>query len=745
MKRKSKEAMGKGKKAEQSSRKDKCGCKKVGDCKKAQATLFAIIGLILVAGALTVAILTRENVPGEMEEKIAEMPVAFQPIRGYVDNCIIKMAAEGIKKLGMQGGYIDPIKSGLKQGASSTESDFVEYPPGSKVYVPYWWYLKSENECAGECEFGTKRPSLYREGGEPSIEGQMDDYVNENLKTCLQDFGALTEMGFKINEAGEPKTTTSVTANEITFKVEYPLEIVKEGTTTISEFFVSLPINMMRIYEQATSLANLQMEQQYLEKVVMKLLVAFGDIDEQMLPPTSGMTFEFGSTMHWSRSRTRELVKQMLGIYIQGLQVYNTLNYEPVTIIGQPRREAWYNSGMLVPATPDAEKIKVDYNYLDWWDIYFNINCNGEICRPESISTELLPIVGIQRYNFLYDISFPTLVEITDPDALNFEGYKFQLLLEGNLRNNRPMTTEFAQLEGISIRESSMLCDPNKRNSGNVTVIVKDDMGGAVEGAKVVYTCGKESCMIGQTNYTGGMTERFPICLGGTMELMEPEHLKKTLFLTTRIDEPVIVEAVLPKRQEVGYEVKKFSLVKKNGFWEIMADAQELGSKEEATIILTRIGAENDDDYGITGDYKKGDSNKIGIYQGKYEVNVQLMSGEPFKISKEICTKPNIIMGCDETQKIEIDFNKNSLKDNQRFKEAARNATFSESQNIIVGGALLNHTFTADELSREKITFYALHPNIVGLPEDEFELSDINLLSQMDTYSQIYLSAVQPR
>ena len=163
----------------------------------------------------------------------------MQPIESYVESCLIEKAEEALKKLGDRGGYIDPEKQGLKANPEPTESDLVSFAPGSDLKVPYWFYLKSNNRCRGNCEFQVVPESelfLYRRGSEVSIEGQLDDYINEHLNTCLEDFNAFKQQGFRINPTGEIKTTTKVTDEDVQFYVNYPLEVERNTRNVVEHF-----------------------------------------------------------------------------------------------------------------------------------------------------------------------------------------------------------------------------------------------------------------------------------------------------------------------------------------------------------------------------------------------------------------------------------------------------------------------------------------------------------------------------
>jgi hypothetical protein len=212
--------------------------------KKAQVTIFIIIGLIMLI-ALGLVLYFRTNVAAEQVipeiAKTEQVPADVQPIKSYVESCLIEISTEALKKLGDRGGYIDPIKHGLKEGIEPTESDLVAFSPGSDLKVAYWYYLKSNNKCTGQCAFDITPENklyLYNTPGKVSVESQLDDYINENLNSCLQDFNIFKEQGFTINELGQIKTTTKVGDNDIEFYVNLPLEVQRGSINRIEHFYV---------------------------------------------------------------------------------------------------------------------------------------------------------------------------------------------------------------------------------------------------------------------------------------------------------------------------------------------------------------------------------------------------------------------------------------------------------------------------------------------------------------------------
>ena len=78
---------------------------------------------------------------------------------------------------------------------------------GSDFYIPYWWYMRSENTCTSDCEFTTRlMPPLCREGrdciteGDKSIEEKLAKYVEDNIDNCLDDFEVFTMQKIEIEE-----------------------------------------------------------------------------------------------------------------------------------------------------------------------------------------------------------------------------------------------------------------------------------------------------------------------------------------------------------------------------------------------------------------------------------------------------------------------------------------------------------------------------------------------------------------
>jgi len=702
--------------------------------RRAQVTLFIIIGLIIliIAGiALYMSQrITEEAVIPEIA-KINEVPADLQPIKSFVESCLMEKAEEALRMLGDRGGYIDPEKQGLRLGNEPTESDLVRFAPGSDLKVPYWVYLKSSNKCTGNCQFKIVPENelfLYRKTGKVSIEGQVDDYINEHLASCLADFQIFKDQGYTINPSGEIKTTTKVRDTDIEIYVNYPVQVERNGRSTLQHYYVIIPLNLRKIYEQAVTIANLEGEFKFLEKDTLNLLSGYTAVNPDRLPPMSESTFLYGKTVTWRKSDVKVRIQEMLATYIQLLQVYGSLNFEPYNFPGDDVRTNLYNAGMLIPSNTSYAGLAVSFNYLNFWDpIYFDLNCKGELCQPESGNNPFINFMGLQRYEFVYDISFPTLVEINDPNAFNNRGYDFRFFLEANIRNNQPLVPEFNPIEApTGVGSESMLCDYDKRNSGNVTVTVKDgDSNKPLDGVQITYTCTGESCYMGETK-NGALNSKFPICLGGILGYIKEGYLGKSKILTTELDRSeVLDDLILNPMKEIPFVMKKNKVVKTSNGWQFQTTSIPLDNNEEAMITLTRKGAVEDEEFFSSADIRGNQTNgTLRIVPGVYDIDIQLLTEGDLVIPER---KEKVDTGLFSEKTItypKIDFNYSTYPS---------------------GGLKLEYTFTKEDLAKNKLILYAVNPDIAGIPESARKIEDLDQMYQVENYSEKYSSSLKPR
>ncbi len=664
--------------------------------KKGQVTIFIVIGLVMLLSIFLFLrvknnIIREEIAPG-VSMIVEESPSEFLPIQPFIEKCLIRTAGEGLKILGESGGYI--YTGQLEPGMSATEGDSVRFTKTSDLIIPYWFYLESDNRCIGECSFASKKLPLK---GTRSVETELARYVDENIDSCLNGFDEIKELGFEVKENSRPKSKVIVAADDLVVQLDYPIEVSRnQNRIEFQNFYSRIGLNLNKIYRMADYIARLEREYRFIERASLNLIVGFSAKDERMLPPMSDSAFEAGRT-EWKRSIVKNNVEDIISSYIPLLRVTDTPNWQDIRT-GDRYVSRLYNYGMQIPNNVSIHDLTVSFSYLDFWDIYFDLNCNGEYCQPESVFSDLLPI-SYQRYNFAYDLSFPVLVEIRDEDALDMEGFSFNYMLESNIRNNAPMPAYFTPLQAVK-EQSSMLCDENKRTSGQIQLEVSDSLtGDAIDDAAVLYSC-IDSCMLGSTKQ-GILDIALPVCLGGSLVIEKEGY--ETLYLSydSSLGRPDSISIRLSPKKSIRVDIRKQLMRKQQDSWQLVG---EYGIEEDEQAILTL----KKDDFQIL---EYGIDENITLSKGTYEVDLSIIDENDYYIPSQ------------EYKGITID---------------EYNAT-----SFVSGRTNLTFTLTEDDLLKEKITFYVISADLLSVPIDERTIDDLRI--DYDIYNDRYKDKLQPR
>lgn len=707
--------------------------------KRGQVSVFMIVAIVLLIGGIVFFSLTRqEKTEMEPEIKIIEeqVPVEFDPIRKYATDCAYYVGVEGLKIIGKQGGYISFTDKSLNRESftitnNPTETDVVSFTTYSDLKIPYWWYLKSANNCKDSCAFASKRPDLRQ--SDNSVEKQLERYVDMKFKQCLGNFEPFAEQGFKITEKGKVKSDVIIASNDVALVIQYPLSVQKgETTSSITQFVVNIPVNLEKLYELATKITNLEMQYHYLEKHVLNLIVAFSGVDRQKLPPMSDLQFKFGSTMSWQKSDIKNKITGLLASYVPLFQIDGTYNYQR-NLFDSELRQRLYDSTIIPVANSSYENIAAEFTYLDFWPAYFDLNCNGEQCVPSSANS-LISFFGIQDYSFVYDLSFPVLVELDDPFALNGQGYTFNLFLEGNIRNNKPLASNSVQLDLPLLSEKSLLCD--SRTSGNVTVSVANAASKKpVQDAQVLYTVTGESCFIGTTNSNGIVKEVFPGgAIGGYVNVVRDEFIGKTVEFDAKVGQDSSLSVAMNPIYIKNLVVKKKNVVKTANGWVFDNKEVELNDKETATVVLTRGNDGSELDFSAAGVYEGQQKapSEMQIAPGTYAADINLLLDERIVIPEQRRCYKKGIFGSEECVTIpKIDFGEGASSGSERFPE---------------GGLKLNFTINANDLEKyDTIVLYAVSIDLASVPEQNRVVEDVDQIGKIEDYSHTYQIALQPK
>ena len=580
------------------------------------------------------------------------------------------------------------------------------------LIIPYWFYLASDNKCVGVCEFKSEKLPLKSNILSDSVEDHLSRYVEENLETCIDDFKSIKELGFDVLDEGKPDAKAIIAENNIVIRLEYPLIVSRRGARKeLNNFYTTLNLDLADIYSMAEYISELEEKYRFLEKNALNLIVGFSGRDSSKLPPMSDSSFEVSSKVKWRKSSVKNTVENLLVSYVPLLRVIDTLNWQEINTDTR-YKDSIYNYGMSIPNNVSINHLAVYFNYLDFWDSYFDLNCNGDICAPESAFSDMLPI-GLQRYNFAYDLSFPVLVEIEDPGAFNNQGYSFSFMLESNIRNNRVMPALFQPIV-VENERGTMLCDETKRTSGEVDISVVNSFDKTnIDGVEMIYTC-IDSCYIGDTE-NGQLTTSLPVCFGGVLSFRKDGFETKFVKYDAYAGKEGELEVSINPEKELEVEVIKKILIKDKDGWKLSNRREELTLTDYAAVTFTKKSIDTTGDFDII-EVKQGSNEQVSVSEGLYEIEINLIAEEGYYV-------PPQAIGV-SGDKVHI--------------EAINISSF------ISGMTTINYTFTKDDMAKNKLTLYVLSADLTGIPISDRSITDLDVTSRFSDYTKKYYYELIP-
>lgn len=216
--------------------------------KKAQATMFAILGIVIAAVIVGAYFLRNEISKGISEAGIkssSALHLQSAETRGVIENCLKSVLEDGVLKVAANGGYYAAPKS-----------------------VRYEFY---------------DVPVYYDEGIEsvPSvqdIETAIAEYMNANAEICA---GSLAGLKFPAKSAGKPKARVLIAKNEVRAEVDWKITIGgEEESATVSDFNAKTAANIPECRQKAVELYE---KQKAMKAIAMTDLAMMAERDDYVL------------------------------------------------------------------------------------------------------------------------------------------------------------------------------------------------------------------------------------------------------------------------------------------------------------------------------------------------------------------------------------------------------------------------------------------------------------------------------
>ncbi|MBU1201094.1 MAG: hypothetical protein KJ583_04595 [Nanoarchaeota archaeon] len=547
--------------------------------KKGQITMFVVMGIVLVilVGLVVYiksSIVTTEPPETDITETYSN---EIASIKLYTEDCMYKLGKEAFIELGQRGGYLDTSFI-HPYGLTATESDGFEIFPDSGIVIPFWYYMKSKNDCTG-CVFDSQKPFLAGRTNK-SVTGQVISYIENNIDSCLKGYSFMKTEGFEVVE-GPPKVDIKLGGDTI-IEMKKSVVIEKDGKTySINSFVTSLGLDFSSLYSFATEIVEQLIYQGFFENQVLNDITIYNfgyDEVSKPIPPIQGgkeTYFSYpGMYMKSIENVNNILANEVIPNTVSGVKVSGTRNGVISMVISGKNEtelffeEAFQNQKLLQIFNfdrVDRNQYSVFFTYLPIWKPYLRINNKAgflnvqpaKIFPPISLPFDLGSIYQM-NYNFYYDLSFPVMIRLYDEEAFNGEGYNFIFGFESNLRKNTPFNKSgTAPTLNVQGNQNDVFCDYRNRNSGNISIIVKNfATKQPVKGLEISYTCGSLTCLIGATGMydTPGLVTTLPTCLDGVISFSDNNYY---------IDKPTYLTSVKGKNQAVeivAYPKKKLNI-----------------------------------------------------------------------------------------------------------------------------------------------------------------------------------------
>lgn len=423
--------------------------------KKAQISLFVIIGLVLVIGVFLFFVLQApKSQEAQLLDSVKDADATIKPVQDYVESCLESVTLESLQLLGAHGGYIDPVgvnsrKPFTYDRAKPVDSEGVFFADIDDYFIPYWFHSKAPS------------PNLNLEPVIviPTIEEmQLDhqNYVQQNLYACINNFEAFSFKDADIKITDEvPIISIVYTDDGVVSKAEFETKVILEnGEKSVDSYIASFSIPIKKYYLLASEITYHELNNQYLEKITLLLIGRYSRASADALPPFADHISSYEPVI-WSQQAVKLQLQELLQTYIPvinvfGSELFFTMNTSALSLSEQAFFNQFTIGGNTFLTSPN---IDVTHTYFPQ-DYYLKINpSEGDLLSPkyQDFAESFGEIHGQsdpeQFYNFFYDVSYPVVVSIHEDDVSGSESFTFNFALESNIRFNK-LWTDFAEGNG---------------------------------------------------------------------------------------------------------------------------------------------------------------------------------------------------------------------------------------------------------------------------------------------------------
>lgn len=555
---------------------------------RAQITLFVIVAILIVsaAGIIYYASSTASKTALNKEQAIIKsVPEQFRPAETNFLSCLKLKAQDSLTILGSQAGYIN----------LPAEDPASDYMPFSNILsftglkIPYWWYVSGNNIQK------TQVPSIE------FMQNEMQDYINEHVQECEKSLRLLE--GYELTTENAPETKVTINDEYVDFEVDYPIKLqYEDAATTVQKHAFAVPFELGKLYKISRQIMDKESENYSIEERTIDMIFMYPEI------PSTSINFECSPKI-WTKSSVSQSLKTIIENNIPFVRIKGT-NYGEV--------EKYFE--MDVGKTDSS----VTVNMLAITSPFnFDVSpSDGELLKGEPMigegENEALDFVKnifcISSYHFIYSVSYPVLIQLTDKNG-NF--FQFPVLIV--IANNQPRENRYAG-EGITIVPE--LCSTKLAKETINTFTSENGNIVPLNGTDISFKCIATTCDIGETSEEGTVTAQFPQCINGEVIARKEGYNPERYIMSTNFND-----------QEVSLTLEKYmnftlniSVIEKDGKIRKVKDGETVVlemNNDAKSHSVNMIYPSQENAYLLTGDY----SAKISLFEkGSFELKGQQVS-----------------------------------------------------------------------------------------------------------------------
>ncbi|MBU0470835.1 MAG: hypothetical protein KKA62_01790 [Nanoarchaeota archaeon] len=546
--------------------KPSCGNKNIS--KKAQVTVFIILGILLLLALALVVLVKQEVVIFKPEEII---PTEKGKVENFITTCLDSVGNEALNLIGLQSGYIEVPESISQDGT-------IHLRISPDLIVPYWAY-------------GTTVAIVPLE----EIKLKIDQYIEENIRGCLFDMEAFQE-SYDLMEKSVPTANTEIVESKVIFNLHWDIEIKDKAGKVVTEVINHIaesPVKLKHVYETAKRIIEAEMDSLKLEDITQDLIAL-----EHPDVPVAGVELSC-SKKTWDVNKVEDTLMELLRINIRELKIRGT------DYVEFPEELTYYQNHYIwnVGEEFNYPDVSTDFNFDSTYPHTFAVTplSGNKMTSSQLGGSDLLSFLCIQTWKFTYDLVYPVMVKVSDETT----GYTFNVAFTVHLVRNTPGRSSAVARPSyfLSLDNGEDFCAVREVPMTVFTYgLVENEETGIynrvpLENVNTSFTCLKYKCEMGQTEYDfAGMGDvaaykmNFPYCVGGILRGQRSGYKESWSRVVTTPDKEVELNLV-PVLNFPASKIKVF----KHEFKDTgnVGKAAELDSKE--TVMINLIARKKDD------------------------------------------------------------------------------------------------------------------------------------------------------